>query len=78
MKLASIFTDRMVLQKGLPIRVFGEGNGTVTVDFLGNFVTDTFEAISDAKRIWSVDDVFAFDGAARSLANEFLEKRSNL
>ena len=50
------------------------------LSFTGIFdiVTDTFEAISDAKRIWSVDDIFAFDGAARSLANEFLEKRSNL
>ena len=48
------------------------------LSFTGIFdvVTDTFEAISDAKRIWSVDDIFAFDGAARSLANEFLEKRS--
>lgn len=46
--------------------------------FTGIFdvVTETFEAISDAKRIWSVDDIFAFDGAARSLANEFLEMRS--
>ncbi len=43
MKLASIFTDRMVLQKGLPIRVFGEGSGTVTADFLGNSVTETFD-----------------------------------
>ncbi len=50
------------------------------LSFTGIFdiVTDTFEAISDAKRIWSVDDIFAFDGAARSLANEFLEKRNNL
>ena len=50
------------------------------LSFTGIFdvVTDTFEAISDARRIWSVDDIFAFDGAARSLANEFLEKRSNL
>ena len=48
------------------------------LSFTGIFdvVTDTFEAISDAKRIWSVDDIFAFDGAARSLASEFLEKRS--
>ena len=46
--------------------------------FTGIFdvVTDTFEAISDASRIWSVDDIFAFDGAARSLANEFIEMRS--
>lgn len=50
------------------------------LSFTGIFdvVADTFEAIPDARRIWSVDDIFAFDGAARSLANEFLEKRSNL
>ena len=50
------------------------------LSFTGIFdvVLDTFEAISDADHIWSVDDVFAFDGAARSLASEFLEKRSNL
>ncbi len=50
------------------------------LSFIGIFdvVSDTFEAISDATRIWSVDDIFAFDGAARSLANEFLEKRNNL
>ena len=50
------------------------------LSFTGIFdiVSDTFEAISDANRIWSVDDIFAFDGAARSLANEFLEKKSNL
>ena len=49
------------------------------LSFTGIFdvVTDTFEAISDAKRIWSVDDIFAFDGAARSLANEFLDKKSS-
>ena len=48
------------------------------LSFTGIFdvVTETFEAISDASRIWSVDDIFAFDGAARSLANEFLEMRS--
>ena len=50
------------------------------LSFTGIFdiVSETFEAISDANRIWSVDDIFAFDGAARSLANEFLEKRSSL
>ena len=50
------------------------------LSFTGIFdvVLDTFEAISDADHIWSVDDIFAFDGAARSLASEFLEKRSNL
>ena len=46
------------------------------LSFTGIFdvVTETFEAIPDAGRIWSVEDIFAFDGAARSLANEFLEK----
>lgn len=50
------------------------------LSFTGIFdvVLDTFEAISDADHIWSVDDIFAFDGAARSLTSEFLEKRSNL
>ena len=45
------------------------------LSFTGIFdvVTQTFEAIPDAGRIWSVEDIFAFDGAARSLANEFLE-----
>lgn len=49
------------------------------LSFTGIFdvVSETFEAISDARRIWSIDDIFAFDGAARSLANEFLEKRSS-
>ena len=49
------------------------------LSFTGIFdvVSETFEALSDASRIWSVDDIFAFDGAARSLANEFLEKRSS-
>ncbi len=51
-------------------------NGKLSFTGIFDVVTDTFEAISDAKRIWSVDDIFAFDGAARSLANEFLEKRS--
>ena len=35
MKLSSIFTDHMVIQQGMPIRIFGEGKGKVTVDFLG-------------------------------------------
>ena len=50
-------------------------NGKLSFTGIFDVVTNTFEAISDAKRIWSVDDIFAFDGAARSLANEFLEKR---
>ena len=35
MKLSSVFTDHMVIQQGMPIRIFGEGKGKVTVDFLG-------------------------------------------
>ena len=31
MKLASIFTDHMVLQRDMPIRVFGTGEGNVTI-----------------------------------------------
>ena len=33
MKLASIFTDKMVLQRGKEIRIFGEGEGCGFVDF---------------------------------------------
>ena len=49
------------------------------LSFTGIFdvVANTFEAMSDAKYIWSVDDILAFDGAARALANEFLEQRSS-
>lgn len=43
MKLASIFTDHMVIQQGLPIQIFGEGKGKVTVDFLGKVTEHTFE-----------------------------------
>ena len=35
MKLASIFTDHMVFQAHMPIRIFGEGKGNVKVSFLG-------------------------------------------
>ena len=35
MKLASIFTDHMVIQANKPIRIFGEGKGKVRIDFLG-------------------------------------------
>ncbi len=35
MKLASIFTDHMVFQKGMPIKVFGEGRGTAKILFCG-------------------------------------------
>ena len=35
MKLNSIFTSHMVFAKGLPIRIYGEGSGTVQVRFCG-------------------------------------------
>ena len=35
MKLALIFTDHMVFQKGMPIKVFGEGQGTGKIVFCG-------------------------------------------
>ncbi len=44
------------------------------LDFVGIFdvVTRTVDALPDAARITSLEDVFAFDSAARSLANDFL------
>ena len=42
MKLAAIFTDHMVLQRGKPIPVFGPGGGTGKVTFCGTTVS--FEA----------------------------------
>lgn len=47
------------------------------LDFLGIFdvVLQTMNALSDASKIYSMEDIFAFDGAARSLANEFLANR---
>ena len=38
MKLASIFTDHMVLQRQKPIRIWGEAEGEVAVTFLGRTV----------------------------------------
>ncbi len=38
MKLATIFTDSMILQRDMPIRVFGTGEGTATIQFLGETV----------------------------------------
>ena len=46
MKLASIFTDRLVLQKGLPVKVFGQGSGTVMVSFLDEAVTQSFDGFT--------------------------------
>ncbi|MBQ8416944.1 MAG: 1-deoxy-D-xylulose-5-phosphate reductoisomerase, partial [Clostridia bacterium] len=47
------------------------------LDFVGIFdvVLQTMNALSDASKIYSMEDIFAFDGAARSLANEFLATR---
>lgn len=47
------------------------------LDFVGIFdvVLQTVNALPDAAKIFSMEDIFAFDGAARSLANEFLAKR---
>ncbi len=36
MKLNQLFTNNMVFAAGKPVRVFGEGDGTVTVSFCGN------------------------------------------
>lgn len=38
-------------------------------------VTETVQALSDAAGATSLDDIFAFDGAARRLATELLEKK---
>ena len=43
MVLASIFTDGLVLQQGIPVKVFGYGKGTVSIDFLGNNVSESFD-----------------------------------
>lgn len=47
------------------------------LSFTGIFdvVEQTVHSLPDASRIFSLDDIYAFDGAARSLANEFLAKR---
>jgi 1-deoxy-D-xylulose 5-phosphate reductoisomerase len=47
------------------------------LDFVGIFdlVEKTVNALPDAASIRSLEDIYAFDGAARSLANEFLAKR---
>lgn len=47
------------------------------LSFTGIFdlVTETVNSLPDAAKIDSIDDIFAFDGAARRLANEILERR---
>ena len=44
------------------------------LSFTGIFdvVTKTVNALADAKKISSIDDIFAFDGAARRLAKEYI------
>ena len=39
MKLAELFTDNMVLAANKPLRVFGDGVGDVTINFLGKTYT---------------------------------------
>lgn len=39
MKLAAIFTDGMVLQRDIPIKIFGTGDGSVKVTFCGETVS---------------------------------------
>ncbi len=48
------------------------------LSFTGIFdlVGETVERLSDAAHISSIDDIFAFDGAARRLANELLDRRA--
>lgn len=41
MKLASIFTNSMILQRDIPIKVFGTGNGNVHITFLNETVSTT-------------------------------------
>lgn len=43
MKLASLFTSRMVLQQNKPIRVFGYGEGSVSITFMKNKTTAVFK-----------------------------------
>ena len=43
MKLAPIFTDCAVFQKGQPIRIFGKGAGKVKVEFLGEVFEQCFD-----------------------------------
>lgn len=43
MKLASIFTNHMVLQANKPIEIFGEGMGSISIEFLG----ESFSFVSE-------------------------------
>ena len=57
MKIAEIFTEHMVLQRGITIRVFGSGDGEVTVRFLGETVTRKSEK-SSSGAVWIRDVLF--------------------
>ena len=48
------------------------------LSYVGIFdlVTETVERLSDASHITSIDDIFAFDNAARQLANEILDRQT--
>ena len=51
MKLATIFTSGMVIQRDMPIRIFGEGKGKIRAEFCG--VCREFENTSDGK--WEIE-----------------------
>ena len=51
--------------------------GKLTFTGIFDMVTQTVEALADAKSIASIDDVFAFDNAARRLAKEYLNQYRN-
>lgn len=44
MRLNELFADGMVLQAGKPVRIFGTGGGSVTVEFAGRKRSETFRA----------------------------------
>lgn len=50
MKIAEIFNNSMVLQRDMPIKIFGSGKGSVTVEFDG----ETATAVSDGEK-WCVE-----------------------
>ena len=43
MKMNEIFCDGLILQANKPVRIFGSGNGTVTVTIGGKSATATAE-----------------------------------
>ena len=50
------------------------------LSYVGIFdvVSETVERLTDAAHIGSIDDIFAFDNAARRLANEILDRRAQM